>query len=167
MPHPSAQLEKTSPAFLGPDLIPEIKIGDVGNFLPDAKRRILAMNPNRYIKRAEMAREFEMLILRKMLVGEDQHRVFRKRIFDRTIIRGLDWLRQIGVADLSGKIRRDRKNSDSHPPLHNVPLRFDHFSANYAISGIPRIREAVHTRGERRQGTRAVVLIGCDHVSGA
>src|SRR5947207_4205498 len=86
MPHASAQLEKSPPAFLAPDLVLEIKIGDIGNFLPDAERRVLTMNPNRYIERAEMAREFEMLILRKMLVRENQYREFGKRILDRAII---------------------------------------------------------------------------------
>ena len=94
MPHASAQLEKSPPAFLAPDLVLEIKIGDIGNFLPDAERRVLTMNPNRYIERAEMAREFEMLILRKMLVRENQYREFGKRILDRAIIGALDLLRQ-------------------------------------------------------------------------
>src|SRR5258708_32305006 len=62
MPHPRAQLETPPPAFLAPDLVPEIEIGNIGDFLADAKRRVLAMNSNRYIKRAEMAREVEMPI---------------------------------------------------------------------------------------------------------
>src|SRR5262245_59331387 len=72
------------------------------------------MNPNRYIKRAKMAREVEMLILREMLIGEDQHRVFRKGIVDSDVIGGLDLLRQIDVSDLSGKTWRDRNDRDGH-----------------------------------------------------
>jgi hypothetical protein len=43
-----------------------------------------------------MAREIEMLIVRKMLIGEDQHRVFRKGILDREVIGRLDRLDHFG-----------------------------------------------------------------------
>jgi hypothetical protein len=78
MPHPRAQLETPPPAFLAPDLVPEIEIGNIGDFLADAKRRVLAMNPNRYIERAEMAREVEMPILRKVLIGKITTAYFAK-----------------------------------------------------------------------------------------
>ncbi len=70
-----------------------------------------------------MAREIEMPILRKVLIGKDQHRVFRKGIVDSGVIGRLDRLRQIDIADLSGKTRRDRKNGDGHVFLHRVVLR--------------------------------------------
>src|SRR5262249_55378383 len=142
MPHPGAQLETPPPAFLAPDLVAEIEIGNVGDFLADAQRRVLAMNPNRYIKRAEMAREVEMLILRKTLVGEDQHRVFCKRVFDRKVIGWLDLLRQIDIADLSGKTRRDGKNADAHkspPPRGAVDWTTSHRSMQSACVLRPRL----------------------------
>src|SRR5262249_24991838 len=139
MPHPSAQLETPPPAFLGPDLVFEIEIGNIGNFLADAEWCVLAMNPNRYIKRTEMAREVEMPILRKILIGENQHRIFCKGVFDRTVIGWLDLLRQIDIADLSGKTRRDRKNCDGHVCPH-IPIiarrQLDHFGSMDAIGSL-------------------------------
>src|SRR5215831_11806373 len=140
VPHPSAQLETPSPAFLGPDLVFEIEIGNIGNFLTDAQRRVLAMHPNRYIEQAEMARKIEMLVLREMLIGEDQHRVFRKSIVDGGVIGWLDRLRQIDIADLSGKTRRDRKNCDGHVCPHDVHIiarrQLDHFRSMDAIGSL-------------------------------
>ena len=73
------------------------------------------MDADRRIKRAKVAREIEVLILRKVLVGEDQHCVFSEGIFNREVIGWLlDRPREINVSDLSGKARRNRKNADGH-----------------------------------------------------
>jgi hypothetical protein len=93
------------------------------------------MNPNRCLERAETACEIEMLILRKMLIGEDQHGVFCKGIFDREEIGGFDLLRQIDVADLSGKTWRDRNNRDGHVLILEVAVnRLDHFGSLYSTA---------------------------------
>src|SRR5215831_17596573 len=136
MPHPGAQLETPPPALFAPDLVFEIEIGNVGNFLAHAQRCDLTMDPNRYVKRAEVAREVEMLILQKMLIREDEHRVFCESIFDRAVFGGFNLLRQIDVADLGSKTRRDRKNGDSHYlfPPKRYHHRLDHFKPTYAIS---------------------------------
>ena len=50
-----------------------------------------------------MAGEVEMLVLRQLLVGKDQHRVFGERVLDRLQVGRRQRRRQIDVADLGGK----------------------------------------------------------------
>src|SRR5262249_24871878 len=100
---PVTQLEKTVSAFLAPHLAVVIEGGRVGKFIWQPQRRILSINGNRGLERAEVSREVEMLILREMLIGKDQDRVLRERVFDRLQVRGVDCSSQIDVADFGSK----------------------------------------------------------------
>src|SRR5262249_34216126 len=62
-----------------------------------------------------------MLILREMLIGKDQDRVLRERVFDRLQVRGVDWSSQVDVADFGSKAWRDRINGDGHD--HTLGVR--------------------------------------------
>src|SRR5262249_25723156 len=75
VPQPVAQLEQAESAFLAPHLVVVIEVGNVGKFLAQTQQRILSINGDRGLERAEMPREVEMLILREMLIGKDQDRV--------------------------------------------------------------------------------------------
>ena len=55
------------------------EVGNIGEFLAHAQWRVLAIQRDRGFQRSEVPREIEMLILRQMLIGEDQDRVGRKR----------------------------------------------------------------------------------------
>jgi hypothetical protein len=55
-----------------------------------------------------------MLILREMLIGKDQDRVLRERVFDCLQVRGVDWSSQVDVADFGSKAWCDRINGDGH-----------------------------------------------------
>src|SRR6266566_4680280 len=59
-----------------------------------------------------------MLILRKVLIRENQHRVSCKGLFNGEVVGRRDLPRQIDIADLGGKSRGDRPNGDCHifPP---------------------------------------------------
>ena len=114
MPQPVAELEHALPAFLAPHFIVGAEVGDVGEFLAHAQLRILAMQRDSGLQRSEMPREIEMLILRQMLIGKDQHRVGRERVFDVGKIGRRQRRRQIDVADFGGKARRDRTDGDGH-----------------------------------------------------
>jgi len=61
-----------------------------------------------------MPGEVEVLVLRQTLIGKNQHRILRERIFDRDNIGRLDRPRQIDVADLGGEVLRDRTDGDAH-----------------------------------------------------
>ena len=54
-----------------------------------------------------MAREIKMLILGKMLIGEDQDRVFCKRFFDCQKVGGIELPRQVDIANFSSEAWRD------------------------------------------------------------
>ncbi len=61
-----------------------------------------------------MPREVEMLVLRQMLIGEDQDRVSRERVLDRRNVGRRDLFRQIDIADFGGEAWRDRTDGDRH-----------------------------------------------------
>src|SRR5271169_6523755 len=88
VPRPVAELEHALPGVLVPDLIVRSEIGNVGEFLAHAQRLILAKQGDRGLERAKMPREVEMLVLRQMLIGEDQDRVSRERVLDRRNVGG-------------------------------------------------------------------------------
>ena len=79
MPHSVAHLEHALAAFLAPDRLVGIQVRDVRNFCANAQFRVAASRVNSGFQRAEVARELEVLIGRKVLVREDEHRVAIKR----------------------------------------------------------------------------------------
>src|SRR5215831_11607806 len=69
-------------AFLAPDLVAVIKVRNVGEFSAQAKWRVLSINADRGLEGAEVLCEVEMLVLREMLIGEDQDRILRESLFN-------------------------------------------------------------------------------------
>ena len=114
VPQPVAQLEHALPRILAPHFVFRIEIGDVGEFLAHAQLGILAMQRDRGLERPEVPREVEVLVLRQMLVGKDQHRIFGEGVLDRLQVWRRERRRQIDIADLGGKIWRDRTDGDGH-----------------------------------------------------
>ena len=114
VPQPVAHLEHALPGILAPHLVFRIEIGNVGEFLAQAQLGVLAMQRDRGLQRPEIPGEVEMLVLRQLLVGEDQHRVFGESILDRVEVGRLERRRQIDVADLGSKVLRDRTDGDGH-----------------------------------------------------
>ena len=55
-----------------------------------------------------------MLVLRKMLVGKDQDRVVGERFIDCGQVGGPDGTRQVDIANLGSKPRRDRIDDYGH-----------------------------------------------------
>jgi len=51
-----------------------------------------------------------------LLLRKNYHSVFRKRLFDRLNIGGIERTRQIDIPDLGGKVRRNRTDGDGHVP---------------------------------------------------
>ena len=114
VPQPVAQLEHALPQVLTPHLVFGIEVRNVGEFLAHAQLRVLAVQRDRGLERPKVLGKIEMLILRQLLVGENQHRVFGERVFDRLQVGRRDRPRQIDVANLGGKMRRDRTDGDGH-----------------------------------------------------
>ena len=81
MPQPVAELEHALPAFLAPDFVVRAQIGNVGELLAHAQLRILAVQRDRGLQRPKMPGEIEVLVLRQMLIGEDQNHISRERVF--------------------------------------------------------------------------------------
>src|ERR1700674_219261 len=77
-----------------------------------------------------------------MLIGEDQHRVCRKRVLDGREIGRIDRPRQVDIADFGGKARRNRNDGDGQDPvLRAWAFRWtelDHSRAADAIGSAPR-----------------------------
>ena len=61
-----------------------------------------------------MLGEVQMLVLREMLVGKDQDRVVGERFIDCGQVGGPDGTRQVHIADLGSKARRDRIDDYGH-----------------------------------------------------
>jgi hypothetical protein len=64
VPQPVAQLERAKSALLAPDLVLVIEVGNVGKFFAQTQCRVLSIDGNRGLERAEVSREVEVLILR-------------------------------------------------------------------------------------------------------
>jgi hypothetical protein len=59
-----------------------IEVRNVSEFFAQAKWRVLSINADRGLEGAEVFCEVEMLVLREMLIGEDQDRILREGFFD-------------------------------------------------------------------------------------
>ena len=119
------------PAFLAPDLVVVIEVRDVGEFLAHPQRRVLAIDADRGLQRAEVLGKIEMLVLREMLIGEDQDRIVREGVLDGLDDRGVERTRQVDIADFSCEARRNRNDGDGHadvPP--RLSLEMDHYGAS-------------------------------------
>src|SRR5262249_42453721 len=113
--------EQAPPAVLAPGLVVGREVRDIGEFLAQAQRRVFPVEPDRGLQRTEAARKLEMLILRKLLIGKDQDRVFCEGVLQRQQVGRLDRPRQIDVTDLGGEARRHRRDCNGHEAL---PERF-------------------------------------------
>jgi hypothetical protein len=60
VPQPVAQLERAKSALLAPDLVLVIEVGNVGKFFAQTQCRVLSIDGNRGLERAEVPREFEV-----------------------------------------------------------------------------------------------------------
>jgi hypothetical protein len=58
--------------------------------------------------------EIEMLVLRKLLVGKDHHRVLGERVLDGLHVGWVERPRQVDVADFGGEGRRHRNDGNGH-----------------------------------------------------
>ena len=91
-----------------------IEVGNVGKFFAQTQCRVLSIDGNRGLKRAKVSCEVEMLILREMLIGKDQDCVLGEGVFDPVQIRGVNWRRQVDVANFGSEAWRDRIDGDGH-----------------------------------------------------
>src|SRR6266404_541748 len=130
MPHPVAHFEYTLAAFLAPDRLAGVQIGDVRDFRADTQLGVLARGMDGGFQRAEVARELEVLVGRQMLVGKDQHRVTIERRFDFAAFFARQGFREVDIADLGGEAFGYGINGHWF-----LPLRLQ-VSGNYSGTGI-------------------------------
>jgi hypothetical protein len=87
-----------------------VEIGDVGDPAVDAVLLdFFLVRIDVRLQRPEQLREFDMLVGRQLLRGENQHAVLPERGLDRVLVFARQRLPEVHVADFRGKVRRDRK----------------------------------------------------------
>jgi hypothetical protein len=133
MPKPVAQLKQALSAFLAPYFAFVIEVGHICKLWAQAQRLIFSIKGNGGLKRSEVPGEVEMLVLRKMLVGKDQDRVVGERFIDCGQVGGPDGTRQVDIADLGSKARRDRIDDYGHSD--RLPPRDPRAFADWIITG--------------------------------